>query len=373
MLKSPEQWLEETAPPKKRGLFKVFLGYAPGVGKTYSMLSEGIRRHSRGEDVVIGVVETHGRAATAELANRLEVVTRKQLEYKGTVFDEMNVDAVLSRNPNVALVDELAHTNVDGSKHRKRYEDIMELLDANIDVISTMNVQHIESVTPLITRITGVIVRETVPDWVMQRVDEVVLSDLTPEALRNRMKRGDIYPLERAERALTNFFRPGNLIALREVALQQVSRVVDQTLESYLEKEHIEKRAPITEKIAVCISSNPAAQYLMARASRMANRIDAEFYVIYVDVGMDDTPENRRTLQDNFRFADNLGAQIVRTAGKNVAQEVANIIREKHVTQVVFGRSAVKGWKKYLYLSAIHKFLRDTPSVDVHIVTQEAR
>lgn len=373
MQKTPEQWLEEATPTKQRGLFKLFLGYAPGVGKTYNMLSEGIRRHSRGEDVVIAVVETHGRAGTGELAERLEAVPRKPLEYKGTLFEEMDVDAVLARKPRVALVDELAHTNVEGSKHRKRYEDIMELLDANIDVISTMNVQHIESVTPLIARVTGVIVRETVPDWVMQRVDEIVLSDLTPEALQNRMKRGDIYPLDRAERALTNFFRPGNLIALREIALQQVSHVVDQTLETYLEKEHIEQRAPIAEKIAVCISSNPAAQYLMARASRMAHRVGAELYVIYVDVGVDDSPENRKTLQENLRFADNLGAQIVRTSGKHVAQEVVKIVREKHITQVVFGRSAVKGLKRYLYLSAIHKFLRDAPSVDVHIVTQEAR
>jgi two-component system sensor histidine kinase KdpD len=373
MQKTPEQWLEATAPTKRQGLFKVFLGYAPGVGKTYNMLSEGIRRHSRGEDVVIAVVETHGRAGIAELASRLETVPRKRLEYKGTTFDEMDIDAVLSRNPRVALVDELAHTNVDGSRHHKRYEDIIELLDANIDVISTMNVQHIESVTPLVARITGVVVRETVPDWVMQRVDEIVLTDLTPEALQNRMKRGDIYPLDRAERALVNFFRPGNLIALREIALQQVSHVVDRSLENYLEREHIEQRAPLTEKFGVCISSNPAAQYLMARAGRMADRINAELYVLYVDIGVDDTPENRRTLQENFRFAENIGAQIIKVTGTNVAQEVAKIVREKHITQVVFGRSAVKGWKKYLYLSAIHRFLRDAPAVDVHIVTQEAR
>jgi two-component system, OmpR family, sensor histidine kinase KdpD len=373
MVKTPEQWLEETAPSKQRGSFKVFLGYAPGVGKTYNMLSEGIRRHSRGEDVVIGVVETHGRVGIAELANRLESVPRKPLDYKGTVFDEMDIDAILARKPRVALVDELAHTNVDGSRHRKRYDDIMELLDANIDVISTMNVQHIESVTPIVAKITGVLVRETVPDWVMQRVDEIVLTDLTPEALQNRMKRGDIYPLDRAERALANFFRPGNLIALREIALQQVSHVVDRSLETYLEKEHIEQRAPIAERFGVCISSNPAAQYLMARAARMSQRIDAEFYVIYIDIGVDESPEDRRTLQENFRFAENLGANIISVKGQSVAEEVAKIVREKHLTQVVFGRSAVKGWKRYLYLSAIHKFLRDAPAVDVHIVTQEAR
>lgn len=364
--------MEEAEPTRKGGVFKLFLGYAPGVGKTYNMLGEGIRRHSRGEDVVIGVVETHGRAGTAELAGRLESVPRKKLEYKGTIFEEMDVDAILARKPQVALIDELAHTNVEGSKHRKRYEDILELLDAGIDVISTINVQHIESVTPLVARITGVIVRETVPDWVLQRVNEIVLTDLTPEALKNRMKRGDIYPVDRAERALANFFRPGNLIALREIALRQVSHVVDRGLETYLEKEHLE-HPPIAEKFAVCISSNPAAQYLMARAARMASRLDAELYVIYVDIGVDTDPERRRALQENITFAENLGALVVRVSGKSVAEEVAKVVREKHITQVVFGRSAVSGVKKYLYLSAIHKFLRDAPAVDVHIVTQEGR
>jgi len=373
MQKTPEQWLEETAPTKKRGLFKLFLGYAPGVGKTYSMLSEGIRRYSRGENVVIGVVESHGRAATAELAGRLPVVPRKQLVYKGTTFDEMDVDAILQLHPEIVLVDELAHTNIEGSKHRKRYEDVMELLNAQIDVVSTMNVQHIESVTPLVGRITGVVVRETVPDWVLQRVDEIVLADLTPEALQARMKRGDIYPLERSDRALSNFFRPGNLIALRELALRQVGSVVDRSLESYMEKEHIENRTPITERIAVCISSNPVAQYLIARTARMAEKTGAEFFVIYVDIGKDDDPDYRRTLEENFRFAENLGAQIVKTKGKKVAEEVAKIVKERHITQVVFGRSALTGWRKFLYLSAIHDFLREAPKVDVHIVTQEPK
>ncbi len=218
MQKTPEQWLEETAPEKKGGVFKLFLGYAPGVGKTYAMLSEAIRRQSRGEDVVIGVVETHGRKATADLAARLETVPRKQLDYKGTLFEEMDVDAIIARNPQVVLIDELAHTNIEGSKHPKRYEDVFEILDAKIDVLSTMNVQHLESVTPMVHKITGVLVRETVPDWVLKRVDEIVMSDLTPEALQKRMRRGDIYPMERVDRALGNFFRPSNLIALREIA-----------------------------------------------------------------------------------------------------------------------------------------------------------
>src|SRR5437763_1549621 len=263
MPKTSEQWLEEAAPQKRQGIFKLFLGYAPGVGKTYNMLSEGIRRKARGEDVVIGLLETHGRKGVAELAGKMETVPRRQMDYKGASFDEMDVDAILARKPQVVLVDELAHTNIEGSKHPKRYQDVMDLLDANIDVLSTMNVQHIESLMPTVMNITGIQVRETVPDWVMQRVNEIVLADLTPEALR--------------------------------------------------------------------------------------------------------------TLAQNLRFAENLGAKVVRSQGKNVAEVVAQIVREKHITQVVFGRSAQSGWTRYFYLSAIHKFLRDAPPVDVHIVAQEMR
>ena len=373
MPKTPEQWLEETTPQTKQAIFKLFLGYAPGVGKTFNMLSEGIRRHSRGEEVVIGVVETHGRKNIAELSSKLEAVPRRKLQYKGTVFEEMDVDAILARRPQVVLVDELAHTNIEGSKHAKRYEDVMELLDAHIDVLSTMNVQHIESLMPMVHSITGVHVRETVPDWVIQKVNEIVLADLTPEALQTRMRRGDIYPLDRAERALGHFFRPGNLIALRELALQQVTRAVDRSLETYLEKEGLEKNLGIRERIAVCISSSPAAQYLIARAARMAQRIEAELIVIYIDIGADENPQDQRSLAENIRFAENLGAEIVRAKGRSVAEEVAKLVREKHITQVVFGRSAQVGWRRYLYLSAIHKFLRVAPPVDVHIVTQEIK
>src|SRR5579864_4596575 len=373
MPKTPEQWLEEADPTKKGGVFKLFLGYAPGVGKTFSMLSEAIRRHSRGEDVVIGVIETHGRKATAELAAQLETVPRKKLEYKGTVFEEMDVDAVLARKPHVALVDELAHTNVEGSKHGKRYQDVLELLDAGIDVLSTMNIQHLDSVTPTVQNLTGITVRETVPDWVLKRVDEVVMSDLTPEALQNRMRRGDIYPLDRVGRALGNFFRPGNLIALRELALRQVAQAVDQSLESYRERDHASGSVAVRERIAVCISSNPAAQYLIARGARMAQAMDADFYVMYVDIGSDNSPEARRTLGDNVRLGETLGPAVVRRQGKSVAEQVAPCVREAHITQVVFARSASSGWRKYLYLSAIHKFLRDAPPVDVHIVTQESK
>jgi two-component system sensor histidine kinase KdpD len=373
MPKTPEQWLEEAVAKKERGIFKLFLGYAPGVGKTYNMLSEGIRRASRSEDVVIGIIETHGRKGVIELAAKLETVPRRNIEYKGTQFEEMDVDGIIARKPAVVLVDELAHTNIEGSKHNKRYEDVMDLLNAKIDVLSTMNVQHIESLMPTVQSITGVRVRETVPDWVLQRVTEIVLADLTPEALQTRMRRGDIYPLDRADRALDNFFRPGNLIALRELALQQVTRAVDRSLETYLEKEGAGRNVGVRERIGVGISSSPAAQYLIARAARMSQRIDADLFVIYVDIGTDDDPQDQRSLAQNIQFAENLGAQVVRTKGKKVAEEVAKVVREKHITQVVFGRSAQTGWRRYLYLSVIHKFLRDAPPVDVHIVTQEVK
>ena len=372
MQKTPEQWLEETAPEKKRGVFKLFLGYAPGVGKTYAMLSEAIRRQSRGEDVVIGVVESHGRKATKELSGRLETVPRKQINYKGTIFEEMDVDAILMRRPQVAIVDELAHTNIEGSKHPKRYEDVFELLDNHIDVVSTMNVQHLESVTPMVQKITGIVVRETVPDWVLKRVDEIVLADVTPEALQTRMRRGDIYPMERVDRALGNFFRPSNLIALREIALRHVAQVVDRSLEPYIQSEVDPGRElQVGERIAVGVSSNPAAQNLIARASRMAQAVNADLFVVYVDIGADDEPERQRSLQANVRFAENLGAHFVRLKGKNVAEAMAEFVREKHITQVIFGHSATSGWRRYLFLSAVHRFLRDAPAVDVHIVKQQ--
>jgi len=369
--KTPEQWLEQAAPEKKAGIFKLFLGYAPGVGKTYNMLSEAARRSKRGEDVVIGVVETHGRKGTTELLSELDIVPRKTLEYKGTLFQEMDVDAILARKPQVVLVDELAHTNIEGSKHGKRYEDVLEILEAKIDVLSTMNIQHLESVTPTVQSITGITVRETVPDWVLARADEVVLADLTPEALQMRMRRGDIYPLERADKALSNFFRAGNLLALRELALRHVTHSVDRSLESYLQRKHIDQNWGVSERVAVCISSNPASQQLIARGARMAQGLDAEFYVVHVERGEGRTEERDRSLLANVRFAENLGAKVIQLEGATVATAVADFVREQKITQVIFGRSAVHGWKKYLYLGAIHRLLMNAPQVDLHIVNQE--
>jgi two-component system sensor histidine kinase KdpD len=371
--KKPEEWLEVVSPTAKtRGIFKLFLGYAPGVGKTYSMLSEAIRRKSRGEDVVIGIVETHGRKGVVELASQLEAVKRKQLDYKGTLFEEMDVDAILERKPTVVLVDELAHTNIPGSKHRKRYEDVQELLAANIDVISTLNIQHIESLAPTVRAITGVTVRETVPDWVPLSASETLMVDLTPEALQNRMKRGDVYSHEKVEQSLKNFFRRGNLIALRELALRQVAEQVDRSLESYMDAKDIRQNWGVRERIAVCISGSPGGQYLIARSARMARRMDAELYVLHVQREFAPRQENPKVLEANLRFAENLGAQVVKLKGQSVADTIAEFVRTKHVTQVIFGRAPLRDWRKYLYLSVVHRFLRESPPVDVHIVTQES-
>jgi two-component system sensor histidine kinase KdpD len=257
-MKTPEQWLAESAPAEKtKGNLKLFLGYAPGVGKTFSMLSEAIRRHGRGQDVVIGVVETHGRKGIGELSCQLETIPRRMIDYKGTLFAEMDLEAILERKPLVVLVDELAHTNIPGSTNRKRYEDVQQLLDAKINVISTVNIQHIESIAPTVRAITGVPVRETVPDWVLQVSDETVMVDLTPEALQNRMRRGDVYGKEKIEQALKNFFRRGNLIALRELALRQVAEQVDRSLESYMEEKDIQESWGVRERIAVSSARIP--------------------------------------------------------------------------------------------------------------------
>src|SRR5260370_4226121 len=372
MTKTPDQWLEEISPPvRTKGILKLFLGYAPGVGKTYSMLSEAMRRRRRGEDVGIGFVETHGRKGIAALASQLEQVHRKRIEYKGTLFEEMDTDAILARNPRVVLVDELAHTNIPGSKHRKRYEDVLDLVAAKMEVLSTVNVQHLESIAPTVGAITGIRVRETVPDWVLEHASEIVMVDLTPEALQNRMRRGEVYHTEKVDQALKNFFRRGNLIALRELALRQVAEQVDRSLESYLEQKDIQDPWPVRERLAVCFSSNPRAQYLIARAARMARRMDAELFAIYVDIGHDTSAQDKNSLNANIQFSESLGAKVVKLKGKDVSSATAEFVREKHVTQVIFGRTAVEGWRKYLYMLAIHRFLRDAPAVDVHIVTQE--
>lgn len=369
--KSPEDWLQAAETEKQRGRCKIFLGYAPGVGKTFSMLSEGLRRRSRGEDVVIGVVETHGRSGTGELASKLEQVPRKEIDYRGTLFSEMDVDAIVARMPQVVLVDELAHTNIEGSRFAKRYEDVLYLLEQKIDVLTTINIQHVESLTTRVQALTGIAVREQVPDWVLDRADEIVISDLTPEALITRMRRGDIYPPERVERSLANFFRRGNLIALREMALQRVTRAVDRTLDDYVKRKKLGAHWTVSEKVAVCISAGPQARDLIARGARLAEALDAELYVLHVISERDNEAERKRTLESSLQFARNLGATTVSLSGSDTPRVTAEFVRENRITQAIVGRSALHGLRKYLYYLAIQKFMSEAPHVDLHIVTQE--
>jgi two-component system sensor histidine kinase KdpD len=285
----------------------------------------------------------------------------------------MDVDAILKRKPEVVLIDELAHTNIEGSLHTKRFQDVLQVLEAEIDVLSTLNVQHVESITPRVQSLTGITVRETVPDWVLDRADEVVLSDLTPEALVHRMSRGDIYPQERVERALQNFFRRGNLIALREMALQRVTRAVDRTLDDYVAQKKLSGHWQIAERVAVCISANPESRDLIARGARMAEAMGGEFLVLHVEGEDEPGLEAKRSLEANIQFAENVGAKIVRLKGGSVPTVTADYISKNRITQVIFGRSAVKGWKQYMYYHALGKFMSNAPHVDVHIVTQTAK
>ncbi len=237
----------------------------------------------------------------------------------------MDPDAIKARNPRVVLVDELAHTNIPGSKHRKRYEDVLDLVEAKMEVLSTVNVQHLESIAPTVAAITGIKIRETVPDWVLEHANEIVMVDLTPEALQNRMKRGEVYHSGKVDQALKNFFRRGNLIALRELALRQVAEQVDRSLETYMEQKDIQDPWPVRERIAVCFSSNPRAQYLIARAARMARRMDAELFAIYVDFGQDTSTRTKTHSMPTFNSPRALGAKVVKLKGKDVVQRYSRV------------------------------------------------
>src|SRR6516162_8990542 len=270
------------SPRRRRGLLRVYLGAAPGVGKTFAMLDEGWRRHERGTDVVVGFVETHHRPRTEAQVRDLEVVPRKTIEYRGTQFAEMDVDAVLARRPAVALVDELAHTNVPGSQREKRWEDVDVLLEAGIDVITTVNIQHLESLNDVIERITGVHQRETVPDAVVRRADQIELVDMSPEALRRRMAHGNIYPSERVDAALANYFRPGNLAALRELALLWVADRVEENLQTYMEAHGIADSWETRERVVVAVTGAPGGEQLVRRAARLAGRLRGGLIGVHV-------------------------------------------------------------------------------------------
>jgi two-component system sensor histidine kinase KdpD len=353
-----------------RGRHRVYLGIAPGVGKTYTAIEELIRRKQRGTDAVIGFIETHGRPKTRDLAHGLEQVPRKQIMYRGVLVEEMDSDAVIARHPAVALVDELAHTNAPGSRHEKRWQDVEDLLAAGITVISTVNVQHLESLADIVENITGVHVRERVPDRVIDDADEVELIDMSPHALRQRMKHGNIYPPERAERALDSFFREGNLIALRDMALRKMAQVCEQDLEAYMQAHHIDASWSAGERVMVCVDASPEAQNLIRRGWRMSNRYRTELLAVFVETPgwASAPPEQQRALEDNLRFAEDLGAEPIRIQAKDVARALIQVAHEKNVGSIIIGHSRHGVLHEILRRSVVQNLLRLAGDVDVHVV-----
>jgi two-component system, OmpR family, sensor histidine kinase KdpD len=353
-----------------RGRLRVYLGVAPGVGKTFTALEELHRRGERGTDVVIGFLETHGRLRTAELAANLEAVPRKKIPYKGVTLEEMDTDAVIERHPAVALVDELAHTNAPGSKHHKRWQDVQDLLDAGITVISTVNIQHLESLADIVEHITGVQVHERVPDRVVDDADEVELIDMSPHALRQRMRHGNIYPPERAEQALGQFFREGNLIALREMALRKMAHLSEVELEEYMQRRGIDAAWSAGERVMVCIDDQSQAQNLVRRGWRMANRYNAELLAVFVETPRwaSASPEQKRALAENLRFAEDLGAEPIRVQGSDVARTLMQVAHERNVGSIIIGHSRHGRLHELIRGSIVQKLLRLAGDVDVHVV-----
>jgi len=334
-----------------RGHLRIYLGAAPGVGKTYAMLDEGWRRHSRGTDVVVGYVETHGRPKTISQVRDLEIVPRQVLTHRGVTFEEMDLDAVLARRPQVVLVDEMAHTNVPGSRHPKRYEDIEVLLDAGIDVITTMNVQHVESLNDQIWHSTGVRVRETIPDWMLKQADEVVMIDLTPQALLNRLARGVVYQPERAQAALENFFKESTLVALRELAMRQAAYSVESRLPEDVPSAGVASgpAAPV-ERVLLVLTPDPASAALIRRGRRVADYLRAECLAVYVSKGDDFSdlaPEPRENLERNLNFARGLRIETRVLQGSDTAETIGSFARLHGVTQIFITRqksSALQSW-----------------------------
>jgi two-component system sensor histidine kinase KdpD len=353
-----------------RGRHRVYLGIAPGVGKTYTALEELHRRKERGTDVVIGFLETHGRLKTAEKAASLEVVARKKIPYKGVIIEEMDTGAVIERHPAVALVDELAHTNAPGSKHDKRWQDIEDLLEAGITVISTVNIQHLESLADIVADITGVQVRERVPDRVVDHADEVELIDMAPHALRQRMRHGNIYPPERAERALEHFFNEGNLMALREMALRKMAQVTEQELEEYMHDHNVQTNWAAAERVMVCVDDQSQAQNLIRRGWRMADRYRTELLAVAVATPRwaSASPEQKRALEDNLRFAEDLGAEVVRVQGSDVAKALMQVAHDKNVGSIIIGHSRHGRLHEIVRGSIVLNLLRSAGNVDVHVV-----
>jgi len=363
---------EETVEPT--GKFRIYLGAVAGVGKTWAMLDEGWRRHNRGADVVVGFVETHGRAHTAEQIRDLEVVPRKVVEYRGTTFEEMDLEAVLARKPEVALIDEIAHTNVPGSgPHPKRWQDVLQILDAGIAVVSTVNIQHLESVADAVQQITGVAVRERVPDWVVRRADQLELIDSSPEQLRRRMLHGNIYPPEKIPAALSSFFRQQNLVALRELALRFVADETEEELLEFLVARHPDIVWDTAERIMVAVTGSPGTDAVLRRAARIALRVHANLQIVHV-VGDESTrPTSKHALASIKQLSEDLGATWHEIIADDPAPALVKFAKENQITQIVLGASRRSRWERVMSRpSVVQRVLRfaGQSGVDVHVIAR---
>jgi len=369
---SPEVLLAKLKVGDKPTL-RVYIGAAPGVGKTWQMLEDAHALKRQGIDIVVAVLETHGRSETAALAEGLEHIPPRNVEYRGVMLEEMDLDAVVERDPQVAIVDELAHTDVPGSKNRKRYEDVLELLGHGISVITAVNIQHIESLNDVVARTTGVRVRETVPDHFFRRADEVVNVDVSVETLRTRLRQGKIYGVERIEQSLNNFFRKGNLSALRELALRQVAQDQATKAHEYREREGLDQ-AVIPEKVMVAMASRGSAKKLLRTGSRIAGRLASDWCAVYVETPREEMgrikPEDYAALQENIQFAQQLGARVVKLKARNVADALIDFARREGITHVIFGQTSRSRWDILLHGSVINRFLDEVRDATVQVVPQ---
>src|SRR5246127_8462 len=357
------------------GRLKIFVGAAPGVGKTYEMLQSAHAKLKAGVDVVVGAVETHGRAETEALLRGLEIIPRRRTTYKDQVLEEMDLDALIARRPQLALVDELAHTNAPGSRHPKRYLDVEELLSRGIDVYTAVNIQHIESLNDVVAQITHVRVRETVPDSIFDRADGIELIDLTPDDLIQRLKEGKVYVPKQAARALEHYFSPGNLTALRELALRRTAERVDEQLLTHMQANAITGPWAASERILVCISEDPRAPGLIRHTKRLADRLHAPWTAI--------TIETRRSLQwseverdriaDTLRLAEALGGEAITVPGgeRGIADDVISFAHANNVTQIIVGKSTRSRWLEILHGSVVHDLVRRSGNISVHVIAGE--
>ncbi|MGE5398237.1 MAG: DUF4118 domain-containing protein, partial [Chitinophagales bacterium] len=355
------------------GKLTVFIGAAAGVGKTYAMLEAAHERVAEGVDLIVGWIETHGRKETEALLNGLPVIRPLAIEYRGKFFDEMDLDDILHRRPGLVLVDELAHTNIPGSRHPRRYLDVEELLNNGISVYTTLNIQHIESLNDVVAQITGVRVRETVPDNFLERADQIQLVDIPAEELIRRLEEGKVYVPEMAAQALRKFFRPGNINALRELALRQTAHRIDRQIEDYRHLHGIANPWPAGERVLACVSSSPFGVHVLRGARRMADSLKAELIAAYVETPryLPKDQYSKESLTRNIQLAEDLGAEIITLSGTNVAEEVLELARNRNVSQIVLGKPLRSRWIERIQGSVVEDIIRGSAGMSVHVIPGE--